>query len=86
MITYMTFNTLSLEERVQYLWRYGTYLHTRKSGDNRICLYYMENFFVEAWFRDGSSDKDNILLKLKTFSHKDSLSPYLRTIKIKDLY
>ncbi|MFA0961282.1 hypothetical protein AB9P05_05725 [Roseivirga sp. BDSF3-8] len=86
MISYMTFNTLSLEERVQHLWRYGTYLHARKSGENRVCLYYMENFYVEAWFRDCEKDRDNILLKLKTFSDKESLSPYLKSIKIKDLF
>ena len=75
MIQINDFNNISKEEKVNELWKNGTFLTCRLYGDYVIELYSLNNFFVELWY-DDMAGTDKLIMQLKCFKDINLIQPY----------
>jgi len=78
MIEIYKFMTLDIDERVNHVWRFGTYLISREESGYIIDLYYLNNYYVEMFY----NNVDNSIAEIKTFRSAMFLNPYLDQIDI----
>jgi hypothetical protein len=59
----------------------GVYLAERKIHDLTVFLFYLDGFYVEAFF-EAESGK---VMRIKSFEEMDRLDPYLSQINVAEL-
>lgn len=78
MLDKTTFNELTLPAKIVYLYRHGTWLATRNGKSLIIKLFYLHDFYVEAYY---SVPSDRYVL-VTTFDDTGMLTPYLADIHL----
>lgn len=78
MLSLKDFNHLTHLEKIVYLKKWGTYLAIRQTTVFEIKLFYVNNFFVELYFRKKHDKCEYI----GNFEGTTMLEPYLRSIKL----
>ncbi len=78
MLSLKDFNHLTHLEKMVYLKKWGTYLAIRQTSVFEVKLFYVNNFFVELYFR-SQQDKCEYI---GNFEDITMLEPYLRGIKL----
>lgn len=81
MVSIDKFNKLSLDEKAWYIWNGATFLHVREDDQFRYNLFYMNHYYIELLYNVD----DNRIEKIRAFFTASYLSPYLKTINLKEL-
>jgi hypothetical protein len=82
MIAVPQFAELTIPEQAQYLWDNGDYLLTRKGERSTSVLYAVDNFFVEVWYDEESSEITEIV-SIDNFIRLDA---YLKVVSLRGLF
>ena len=72
------FNAQTDLEKAQVVLEHGTNLKTRKEEGFIVNLYYISNFYIEAWYDEDSNKIDQI----RSFMGIDQLGPYIDDIEL----
>ncbi|PSR56073.1 hypothetical protein AHMF7605_22505 [Adhaeribacter arboris] len=75
------FNRNIHELRAALVAKHGRFLAVRSTKDHEICLYCMENFFAEVWYRKSDSE----IALVRGFTGVSILEPYLDSIELPQL-
>ncbi|MCC9165213.1 hypothetical protein [Pontibacter harenae] len=75
------FNNYSIEERAEAIEALGTFLAVRTECDCSVCLFYMRDFFAEAWY----DPENNEAILIRGFEGRILLEPYLEMIDVSEL-
>jgi hypothetical protein len=72
------FIRLSMDERANYTWQVGAFLHNRKGEGFNANLYGVEDYYVEVLY----DTERNAIVDVLPFKSLDLLNPYLDTIDL----
>ena len=75
------FNRCNERQKTALVWAYGEFITVRIDGDCSVCLYHMEKFFAEVWYRVA----DNTTELVRGFKSNACLEPYLNLVDIRDI-
>jgi hypothetical protein len=75
------FNHYQLAHRAALVGEQGQFLAVRQSGDCRVCLYTMGNFWAEVWYQA----ENNQIALVRGFKSQACLEPYLVLVDLSDL-
>ena len=77
-ITAAEFNLLSNDEKSWHLWNGAEFLMAYRSGEHRINLFYINNYYIELWYNTCENDIDRIF----AFQSVELLEPFLNQIHL----
>lgn len=80
----MTLNTFLLhdhEQRDAFVRAKGLFIAVRKSVAYRICLFSIDNFYAEVWYRQADHEVEMV----RAFTNTELLEPYLESIDFSEL-
>ena len=75
------FNILDLDEQLDTTVYDGDYVDTRIENGMNVILYQVDSFYVEIFYHPTT----NVILRHRSFSCTNELSPYLDTINLEGL-
>lgn len=80
----MTLHTFLLhdhEQRAAFVRVKGAFLALRKSGAYTICLFSIDTFFAEVWYRLADQEVEMV----RAFKSLELLEPYLEMVELSEL-
>ena len=75
------YNGLDEVEQHAVLWENGVHIGERFDGEYKIILYQIFSFYIELFYHD----EYNLLRRLRSFSHIDSLDPYIKNVDLSEI-
>jgi hypothetical protein len=81
-MTVTDFTTLALPDQLEFLYAEGVYLAKRKTADQTIILYQLNQLYIEIFYKKYRRVVNNI----RCSNSMDILCPYLENIPIEDLF
>lgn len=80
-MTLHDFNRNNHKQRVALIGEQGEFLLIRSSAKYSICLYFMDKFFAEVWYRVA----DQEIELARGFNSTVCLEPYLNMVDLSDI-
>ncbi|MEI9911745.1 MAG: hypothetical protein WDO71_20110 [Bacteroidota bacterium] len=77
-MTLYQFNALDEMEQAEALWEKGVHIGERFDEEHNILLYQIDGFYLEAYYHR----EYNVLMRFRTFSSLEQLTPYLEKLNI----
>ncbi len=78
-----SFNFIDLETKAQYVFGYGEYISTIEYYGNKVDLYIVEGFYIEAFYNGQTGDLEQIQI----LEHEERrLQLYSRAVDINSLF
>ncbi len=81
-MTITDFTTLTLPDQLEFLYAEGVYLSKRKTADETVILYQLNQLYVEIFYKEYR----RLVSKIICSNSTDILYPYLENIHIDDLF
>ena len=81
MLSFYNFCTLPSEEQSDFILENGEFVFAIETGEYKVGLFYLFDFFVEVYFRY----KDGMIIKINPFRDSNKLEPFLEHIDISAL-
>ena len=75
------FIKLSLEDRIEFLWKYGEVIAEKAYYDCNITLFLLNSFYVELFFDRVRSEMESIAIQENT----DILYAYIKELDLQEL-
>ena len=81
-MTITDFTTLTLPDQLEFLYAEGVYLHKRKTADESVILYQLNQLYIEIHYEKYR----HFVSHLRCSNNADILDPYLETICVNDIF
>lgn len=72
------FQTLEIDQKVDYIWNKGEFIKERKKDGCRVLLFTLDHNFVELWYHIEENKIDDIRIE----NSSDILALYLEDFKL----